>query len=71
MITLEEARALKIGDRILLLPLPESNMKIETTVSYIDADRLHVAEDSHQFLLENCKNGIEALSSVVAPVREP
>jgi len=62
MITLEQARALKIGDPILLSQMPLSDATIQTTVSFISADRLHVNNDSHQFFLENCKSGIESLS---------
>jgi hypothetical protein len=61
MITLDEARALKVGDPVILTD-QISNTPRSTTVSYNENDRLHVDQDNTQFILENCQGGIPSLS---------
>jgi hypothetical protein len=60
MITLQQAQNLKVGDPVILAMTMFGTKN--TTVSYVDRDRLHVDNDSTQFILPNCPNGITELS---------
>jgi hypothetical protein len=64
MITYEQALALKAGDPIILTPqaMPEEVLDRLTSVTSNDGERLHVDNDSYQFILPNCTDGISALS---------
>jgi len=64
MITYAQAKALKVGDAVIVSPLGMA--PYETTVSSTDfygtSDRLHVDNDALQFILTNCQDGIKELS---------
>jgi hypothetical protein len=63
MITHEQALALKAGDQILITPqfMPGAPDRL-TIVTFNDGERLHVDNDSIQFHLPNCTDGIAVLS---------
>jgi len=59
MLTLDQIQALHVGDAVVLQDMGNT---VDTTVSFISADRLHVSDDFYQFILANCPDGIEILS---------
>jgi hypothetical protein len=63
MITHAQAVALKAGDPILITPqsMPGAPDRL-TTVTSNDGERLHVDDDTLQFILPNCTDGIPQLS---------
>jgi len=63
MITLEEAKALKVGDSVDIDEgmTPGNGPWTPTTVSYVDEEHLHVADGAYQFILANCTDGIPIL----------
>jgi len=64
MITYAQAKALKVGDAVIVKPFVGD--PYPTTVSstdfYGNSDRLGVDNDAYQYILANCRDGIQDLS---------
>jgi hypothetical protein len=60
MITLARARRLIPGSPVRYTD-PVTGAILDTSVSHIDDERLHIDNDSIQFILANCPDGIPGL----------